>query len=336
MKKFSLALFLVISGFVWVQAQNYIEYHRSILQIEEYVLVDAYAPALVLFDSLFEQYEFVYAIDCFTAAQLATLEAKPTQAFFFLEKGILRGLSWDLIAENGILNPLQSEKEWLKLKAAYPELRMKYENSIDQELCREVQKLYEIDLAKTEELKAASLVWEQIVYPQWRKQVRRNMEVLLAMIKEKGFPGEKIIGLDECLGVDYDMAAMPPKLPVIGRNVLLNSKMAFLMTVHYFSDPHQDFNDLLLEEVKKGNLPPGHYAAINDFQAKYGKQKYGDYEYYNQWHKDDRAKRRSIKKVNKRRAAIGLGSYQHKRLKRKRWLRARAQKKENELVYIRP
>ena len=336
MKKLNFILCLFLFNLGISSAQNYIDYHKEIVKIEAHVLEEDYAPALSLFDSLFEHYDFIYAIDCFTAAQLANLEKKPQRAFFFLRKGIEQGLRLEIIEENGLLKNLQEEEAWANFKRDYPKLRTKYEANIQPKLCHKVRKLYELDAAITEELKGASLIWEQVVYIKWKKQVRRNMKVLKEIIEEHGFPGEKIIGLDECLNPDFDMAATPPIPPVIGRNALLNSKMAFLMTVHYFSDPYPDFNELLLKEVENGNLPPGHYAAINDFQCKYGKQKYGEYKYYNQWHKEQKAKRKGIKEVDKRRMAIGLGSYKHKEKKRKRWLRARAKKQENELVYIRP
>ena len=43
------------------------------------------------------------------------------------------------------------------------------------------------------------------------------------------------------------------------------------MLIHYFSSPRNDINEALRESVKQGFLPAYQFAAINDFNALYGK-----------------------------------------------------------------
>ena len=53
-------------------------------------------------------------------------------------------------------------------------------------------------------------------------------------------------------------------------------------------------------------MPPDLFGTLNDFMARYGKNKYGDYRYYNVWHKDPDAQH--VSEINERRQAIGLSS----------------------------
>jgi hypothetical protein len=66
-------------------------------------------------------------------------------------------------------------------------------------------------------------------------------------------------------------------------------------------------NKDLLENIETGNLPPHQYGAINDFLARWGKKKCGDFSFYNVWHEDPEIL--NISEINSRRVAIGLNTY---------------------------
>ena len=89
---------------------------------------------------------------------------------------------------------------------------------------------------------------------------------------------------------------------------ILRETNAYIMLIHYYSNPRADINSKLLENVKLGNLPPYQYGALNDFMARWGKKKYGDYKYYNVWHKDPDNLNGDEIKI--RRNSIGLNSYE--------------------------
>lgn len=86
--------------------------------------------------------------------------------------------------------------------------------------------------------------------------------------------------------------------------MFLQETSTFIMLIHCYSNPRPDFNELLLSEVKKGNLPAQQFGAINDFMAEYGKNKYGVYLYYNVWHTDPNEE--NIQSINANRNNIGL------------------------------
>ena len=58
----------------------------------------------------------------------------------------------------------------------------------------------------------------------------------------------------------------------------------------------------------KGFIPPYQYAALNDFMARWGRKKYGNYTYYNAWHQDPDTTH--LDDINKRRDQIGLNSFE--------------------------
>jgi hypothetical protein len=96
---------------------------------------------------------------------------------------------------------------------------------------------------------------------------------------------------------------------------------AYIMLIHYFSNSQHDINDVLLTNLKQGFFAPDQYGAINDFIAKWGRKKYGDYHYYNVWHTDP--DKNNYSEINSRRQVIGLSNldeqnrnnklYSHKR-----------------------
>jgi hypothetical protein len=54
-------------------------------------------------------------------------------------------------------------------------------------------------------------------------------------------------------------------------------------------------------------MPPYQYGALNDFMAKWGKEKYGEFYYYNVWHQD--TDHSNDLDIENRRKSIGLNSY---------------------------
>jgi len=68
---------------------------------------------------------------------------------------------------------------------------------------------------------------------------------------------------------------------------------------------------LLYQNIINGYIPPYQYGALNDFIAKWGKEKYDDYQFYNVWHKDD--DENNIDGIHKRRRHIGLNTYEQQR-----------------------
>lgn len=329
MSKFGLILFIVSYTFSISYSQNYQLYHKGVVCAEKNILKKNYKEALFTLDSLFKRHDFVFAIDYFTAAQLASTLQQYERAIGYLKDGASSGITKKLVEGNNILQTLSKHDAWKNYEESYDALREEYLAGIDWELCEKLNKLFQVDLDMTTQLTEASNLKASFIDLKWRKQIKKNGHELLDIIQEHGFPGERLVGLDEC-----DESFDPNGEAIVGRTVLLNSKMAFVMLMHYYRSPHDDINDVLLKEVRKGNMPPSQYAVIQDYLTEATDPKYSVYKYYNQWR--IRLKKREEKEINERRTDIGLGEYHHKIAKRARWRDARAKRLEGKTIYIRP
>ena len=136
----------------------------------------------------------------------------------------------------------------------------------------------------------------------WGKITAKIVEDdLIPLIKKYGFPGEKLIGLDE-KGFEY-------KVTRDG----VRTTFAQTILIHYFSVPRTaEFNKLLFSSIKTGHISPSSYASIIDFQAQWGKNKYYKGLHYNEWHSSKN--KNELHLINKNRLSIGLPSIkQYKR-----------------------
>ena len=77
-----------------------------------------------------------------------------------------------------------------------------------------------------------------------------------------------------------------------------------------FGITQPEFNDLLKNEVFKGNLPAEQFAEIMDFQAKYGSEEFCKVGFYNEWHIHNDSLMND--EINRRRKEIGLREYNEK------------------------
>lgn len=300
--------------------QNYLAYHKAIINAETKILDSAYSESLIIYDSVFKQYDFVYAKHCYTATQLAVKEEREDLAFFFLEKGIKQGLTISLIENAPIISDITKSNKWEKFRLEkYDSLRKIYLNNINIQLRDEVEKLYAIDQHYTRMVNNSRFIKYLFKNKKWKKEVEELVEKrLIGIIKKYGFPGEKLIGIrEEYIRFNENGTVNDSLMQIKANNGVryLGNLSAQYMLIHYFSNPQSNFNTLLKQELKKGNIEPYQYASICDFQAKYGK-KYKNEGYYNQWHRDMNMEKRNS--INKRRLNIGLETFEELKMKEKR------------------
>ena len=107
-----------------------------------------------------------------------------------------------------------------------------------------------------------------------------------------------------------------------------------MILIHYFSTPRiSEFNELLLSQIKSGNIHPRQYASLIDFQAKCGKGKYYKGLHYNEWNRSKNEN--EIEQINKNRIKIGLEIFEVHAAKYKRGLKACKEKKKGNHKHIR-
>lgn len=193
-----------------------------------------------------------------------------------------------------------------------------YLSNIDLDLRDEIKKLITLDQYYINKINSARFIKHLIINPIWTKKDNELIEQqLIPIIKKYGYPGEKLIGiksgwispyLESKHGLNQIQQFKESKARLMPRESLV-------ILVHWYNNgAHETYNDLLLEQVKNGNMPASDYASVIDFQSKYHKKRKPTY--YNQWHRNvDELEREAI---NQRRLAIGLATYEDLRKKETR------------------
>lgn len=314
MKLYLIIIFLIFSRFVF--CQDYISYHKVIVKAESAIIDSNYSYAVYLYDSLFREYNFVFARHCYTATQTAIVAENLDKAFYFLKRGVRQGLTKDLIQYTPLLRDIQDDKRWGDfIENQYDSLRSLYLSSIDLNLRDEIGKLYALDQLYTRKVNESKFIRYFISNHSWKRNIKKLVErKLVPLIQTYGFPGEKQIGL-KAISFKYESDSVITNTldNYTKGHGFIGNLSAQYMLIHYFSTSHEAFNDLLIDEVKKGNLEPYQYASICDFQAKYGTNKNC---FYNQWHRDTAVEVRQ--EINDRRKILGLESYEELKAKEKR------------------
>jgi len=303
-------------------SNKYINYSLNINQAESFILKENYSEALRFYKKAFSINIKPIAKNCFTAMQVATIENDMRFFKKAAKKGFERGLIPEYLTNDSLIGSYISKHNLDKfINSQFKISNKKYKENINYNLLDSINKLsdldnkwkiYYLDSLSTYDSKNKDIYWKK-----YDRIVSDIVDVkLIPLIIKYGFPEERNIDLNY-LGLknssknpNYDFS--------FGNN------KAKLILLHYYSYPRdKHYNQLLKNEVFKGNLQPEIYASIIDFQSKFSNLD----EYYNEWHQaDDTSK---FEAINKRRLEIGLLSFEEKNLKFKRGQKICKEKKEN-------
>lgn len=298
--------FLLLSNFSF--GQNYVDYHKRRIVAERAILDSNYEKAVAIYDSIFSEYEFVFARNCYTACQTAIEVGNMDKAFSFMKRGVLQGLKIDVIDQDSILIGLKKDFRWQEFNQEYDSLRRIYIGKVKWDLRYKTNQLYDLDQKWRDkhQLHPWNFLWKPFIWTKWQKVTKKIvLNELTPIIDSLGFPGEKLIGLDE-KWMHYKR-----------RRDGVGTSFAFMILVHYYSKPRDaNLNEKLYSEIEKGNITPEQYASLIDFQAKWGKGKQYKGLNYNQWHatKDSTL----FAQIDANRFKIGLESLSDFKAKRNR------------------
>jgi len=304
--KWLIFIILHYTQFVSSQAEsiNYIDYHKQISAIESFIIDSSHVKAIEPYKKLFSKYNFVFAEDCFRAVQTAVFIGDFKSAFHFLERGVEQGVKIERTLSDSLLINLKDQVYWRQFEDKYDSLRNLYLKKINKELRLKINELHCLDQKHRDisQLQSWNFIRQYIIDKKWRKITAKIVEEeLIPLIKKYGFPGEKLIGVDE-KGFEYKVT--------MDR---VRTTFAQTILIHYFSVPRTaEYNKLLFSSIRTGHISPSSYASIIDFQAQWGKNKYYKGLHYNEWHSSKKPKELPV--INKNRISIGLPSIkQHQR-----------------------
>ncbi len=285
MKKILLSLCLMQSVFFLGQSENYAKYHTSINKAEELFFVEEKVDsALFYYDTVFEEYDFIFVKDILNAAQIAVHTKKPFQKY--IEKGFLYGLKIDHLKRYPLLKKFYDEKkEDKKLNALYKKYRKKYLKKID---FKYLDFIYKIAIRS--QLKKTL---RESIY-KFRKDVRTKIKQILDSIPTRGFPGDRVIGISDSTifkeinkpHLDlYRQVKKHEDLWYMKSNEKSMSESAAI--VLFINNPCSYFmyKDMLKSEMLKGNIHPRDIAMFYDMLFGYNRERpycsgFKDYQAY--------------------------------------------------------
>lgn len=322
-------LFILLFAVKWSLAampsrQDYILYNQKITDVSILVFRGDERLALQKFDSLFNAFDYVFAKDAYMGMQLAAKLGKDTLGFRYLSYCMAHGVPLSLIRRDSLIKRLSvmDPARWKNTLENYVHLRELYIKRISTPCKRTIDSLYELDQALTRKLNA-SVVLRPYYWLAWNRRNKKDVDAVLSMIDQCGYPGEQTSGLSTLDNTDTTRMHY-------GVNCFLGFHKTEFILIHYFSKKRNSLDEALLPEVLAGRMTVYEYAVIHDFMARWGKRKYRSF-YYNEWHQCPEGLE---SQVDSNRAALGLCPLQIKQEYEAYWKSISKNRLEHQTIYL--
>lgn len=265
-KRFRNFLWLIILSSK-VFGQDYIQYQKTFNRIDDDLTGQNYPLALDRLDSIEAGYKFVYGKHCVKALQICVLAKDTAKAGRWLAKCFTQGIPLWMIRSNALTRPSLAFPNTRNTIKLYDSLRQLYKNALDTNLLNRIDSLLAIDQKFTRKVNDGFVLFRiTIHWLQWRKNNKKQYEILVNMIREKGYPGEQLIGLEGL----QDSASFYKHYTFWGPSEIREAKVQ-IMLQHCYSTGNKAnkvFRNVLLKEVYYGHLPAYQFAIIHDFMIK--------------------------------------------------------------------
>ena len=290
-KYFLLFFFLSLSFSLF--SQDYYAYYEFVKKGRGFVAEEDYEAALEAYEACFESFDFVFARDCIHALQVASVLKDKDAQLSFSARALRQGVPLTFLEKMEVLKGFRASTYWDSLLQAEDSLVLQYQSTIDTLLREEIRAMFTQDQLYREEY-YGSLFRRRSIGKKWEALNADQVERILQICREKGFPGEQLIGLDS--------EQFHEKLTINN----LSSGAATLLFIHHYSQPNPSCRIELKEQLKQGYLNNEHFATICDFEAEFGKGIYVDKLYWGQQFLPD--KNIQMEAIDQRRDALGLVS----------------------------
>lgn len=270
-----LILLLVFTNFsIGQKSENYIQYHQNCRKAEQYFIQSDYIKCINLYDSIFNQFDFLFPRDCYLAAQIAKKAGNDSLAVIFLMKGVPFGLNAELIFSLDsihTISKISKSKYWQLYLNEYDSLRNLYITRIDWKL---KSKLIEI-VKEDQSWRVRNNKWFNRTF---RHGLEKKFEIvnynhtlfLDSVFKTKGYPGIWLIGVGDTSKPYFN-------------NILNLNEFSFILLYHEDSALVK-YGNYLKSEIQNGHIHPRVYAMIYDFSDRFLVKNEKDQKmYYNLW-----------------------------------------------------
>ncbi|MBT29769.1 MAG: hypothetical protein CMO01_08930 [Thalassobius sp.] len=291
--------FLLILCFNLIQAQQ-IDYRKSyypaVNKAELAISDNKYNIALNFYLEAFQNVPNPFSKDLFNAAVCAALEQNVMMTISFCEKLLLSGTEITFIQSQKVFRRIEEDERWKHFIANYANYRRRYLLNVNMPLRKELELLTAYDQHFRIQPNG------YVIYKDTINAIDiSNIDRVKFIIEKYGFPGEDLIGVKDPLSA-------PPFHSILYHHC---QKAA-----DGFGKGMADFPGDLSDAVKYGKLDPHRFASYVDIQ---GQPVYGNTAFYRIGREGElrylNMSDNVLKKINKRRASIGLeplGEYRKK------------------------
>jgi len=260
MKQLQLGLWLLILSSTSF-GQDYIEYHRTFHRIDEDILTRNYPLAIDRLDSIYANYDFIYAKHCIKALQICITVNDSVRAGLWLAKCFRQGIPLWMIRTNEITSKSLAYSTTQNTLDNFDSLHSLYIASIDTSLSRKIDSLLTIDQKYTRKVNDGFVLFRFSIYwLQWGINNKRQLQILKQIIETYGYPEERLMGLHFI----EDSIAFARLFTFWGPSELRDARVQ-IMLQHCYSTWHKvdlDFRKTLYENLRNGNMPAFQYALI--------------------------------------------------------------------------
>lgn len=261
-----LPVLLVLGSYLSHGEVNYFNYHREINKAEHLFFVEnKQRQAFAIYDKLLQHYDFVFVKDYFIAAQIACKYRDTQKVYRYLTACFKNGLRIGQLSLSPALADCGMQEQNPKLRSIYDSCRKMYLAKIDLDYLGKMYQQY------SEDQNDKSLPRQQ-----YNEALRRHLELLIGYIKTKGFPSDKLIGIEDSSvkvngrnleqwykKVCRDNFVRPNDHLSFNDNGSLSSCVALWLLLHH-SCAYQYLEPYILAEIRKGNLHPRDAALLYD------------------------------------------------------------------------
>ncbi len=299
--KLRLAILALLFCCQSIKAQDYFAYQRICNRADNDIQANDLPTAAQRYDSLYNNYQFIYGFHSFKALQVACKLQDEVRISKWLTKCITQGIPLWMVRANDITNPVLSNNYTHAIIQSYDSLHHIHLSNIDTALAKRMLVMIEKDQRRTDKVNNGFFLFKVVYYPRWLHNNKKELRTLINITDSFGYPGEKLCGLPPEL---TDSTAGYAMFRRSGPKCIKHT-YAQTMLMHAYSNPRRDIQNRLLKNVASGNMPAYQYAIVVDFMAEYGRGKYGTYPRYYEWF-DKTNMQEDTAAVDARRQAIGL------------------------------
>ena len=249
------------------QTKDYTQYHLQINKAETlFFMENKVDSSLYYYDKVFSEYDFIFVKDLVNAAQIAYFSKKSYQKY--IEQGFEQGLKISHLKNYPIFKKVYSSLlKDKKLLAVFNIKRAKYISRID---FKYLDWIYKIAIADQKNKRLKTNKYNELLH--------KSTDRLIDSVIKKGFPGDKIIGINDStifqeinkpyLNLHMQIHKNKDLWYMTSDEQILASHWSIVLFVHNGCS-YNLYKTYFLKEMKKGNIHPREIGLLYDNMYRY-------------------------------------------------------------------